>query len=270
MSTFTPSAPESAPSAISLVDFTRAYGDNKVIDKLTLQIEPGELVALVGRSGCGKTTLLRALAGLDDVAGQKVQVPSSRAVVFQDARLLPWRPVWRNVALGLRGSLIRERAQAALREVGLGHRLEAWPLTLSGGEAQRVALARALVREPELLLLDEPFASLDALTRIKMHELVLKLWQVHRPAVVLVTHDVDEAIALAGRVLVLDQGRISAEERIDAGRRHDPAYTQALKSRLLYLLGVVPGAVIPRAEPAVSLPITRDALPLHARMEILP
>jgi sulfonate transport system ATP-binding protein len=238
MAAFDLSSARGARSRIWLRGFTRSYGNDKVIDDLTLAIEPGEFVALVGRSGSGKTTLLRALAGLDDVGGQDVHVPSSRAVVYQDARLLPWRRVWRNVALGLRGASIAERAHAALREVGLGHRLEAWPLTLSGGEAQRVALARALVREPELLLLDEPFAALDALTRIKMHELVLRLWQVHRPAVVLVTHDVDEAILLSSRVLVLDRGRIAAEERIEPGRAQDAAYARATRARLLGLLGV--------------------------------
>ncbi len=196
-------------SPISLRGFTRRYGQNRVIDALTLELQPGEFIALVGRSGSGKTTLLRALAGLDDVQGQDVRVPNSRAVVYQDARLLPWKKVWQNVALGLRGTNIAPRARAALHEVGLEQRADAWPLTLSGGEAQRVALARALVREPELLLLDEPFASLDALTRIKMHELVLNLWHKHRPAVVLVTHDVDEAIAMADRVLVLEGGRIA-------------------------------------------------------------
>lgn len=227
-------------SAISLRRFSRRYGDNQVIRDLTLEIAPGELVALVGRSGCGKTTLLRALAGLDDVRGQEVRVPSSRAVVYQDARLLPWKKVWENVALGLRGPNGAERARAALDEVGLSQRAEAWPLTLSGGEAQRVALARALVREPELLLLDEPFASLDALTRLRMHALVLKLWRAHRPAVVLVTHDVDEAIALADRVLLLEKGQIAVEERIAAARPRDPAYAQTLREALLGHLGVLP------------------------------
>jgi len=250
--------------AITVRGFSRAFGSNTVIDNLSLEIEAGEFVALVGRSGCGKTTLLRALAGLDSVTQNsvtqgEVRVPSSRAVVYQDARLLPWRRVWRNVALGLRGADIEGRVQAALREVGLGHRIEAWPLTLSGGEAQRVALARALVREPELLLLDEPFASLDALTRIKMHELVLRLWRVHRPAVVLVTHDVDEAIALSHRVLLLEGGRIAAEERIDPERAGDPAYTQALRAKLLALLGVTRGAAsdapAPPSEPAAEEPL---------------
>jgi sulfonate transport system ATP-binding protein len=263
-------APDVAPapralSRIWLRGFTRSYGNDKVIDDLTLEIEPGEFVALVGRSGSGKTTLLRALAGLDDVGGQDVRVPSSRAVVYQDARLLPWRRVWRNVALGLRGPSIAERAHAALREVGLGHRLEAWPLTLSGGEAQRVALARALVREPELLLLDEPFASLDALTRIKMHELVSRLWQVHRPAVVLVTHDVDEAIALSSRVLVLDRGRIAAEERIEAARAQDAAYAREVRARLLGLLGVHADA---RAgEPQAPASATDKRLPFEHGVE---
>ncbi|MET0283119.1 MAG: ABC transporter ATP-binding protein [Polyangiales bacterium] len=224
--------------AISLRKFTKRFGENTVIDRLDLEIAPGEFVALVGRSGCGKTTLLRALAGLDEVGDQDVKVPSARAVVFQDARLLPWKRVWQNVTLGLRGANTRERAEAALREVGLGHRLEAWPLTLSGGEAQRVALARALVREPELLLLDEPFAALDALTRIKMHELVVELWRVHKPAVVLVTHDVSEAVALADRILLMETGRIAVEERVDGSRREEPGYQQALRETLLSHLGV--------------------------------
>jgi sulfonate transport system ATP-binding protein len=231
-----------APAAdpvVRLSGFTRRFGANTIIDGLDLEIAEGEFVALLGRSGSGKTTLLRTLAGLDPSDGQAIQIPTSRAVVFQDARLLPWKKVWRNVALGLKGlsGRVRAKAEKALGEVGLDHRLDAWPLTLSGGEAQRVALARALVREPKLLLLDEPFAALDALTRIKMHGLVLALWAAHRPAVLMVTHDVDEAIALADRILVLDQGRIVAQERIEAprGERHDAA--RGLRPRLLSLLG---------------------------------
>lgn len=223
---------------VRLRGFSRAFGANVIIDRLDLDIAPGEFVALLGRSGSGKTTLLRTLAGLDDVGDQTVTVPGSRATVFQDARLLPWKRVWKNVALGLRRGNARLHAENALREVGLGHRMEAWPLTLSGGEAQRTALARALVREPELLLLDEPFAAVDALTRIKMHQLVLALWRKHRPAVMMVTHDVDEAIALADRVLVLDAGRIIAEEVILAPRGERTASVRPLRSRLLGHLGV--------------------------------
>lgn len=221
---------------VSLRGFTRRFGSNTVIDGLDLDIAEGEFVALLGRSGSGKTTLLRTLAGLDGASEGEVRVPNSRAVVFQDARLLPWKPVWQNIMLGLNGRDLRARADVALAEVGLDHRADAWPLTLSGGEAQRAALARALVREPKVLLLDEPFAALDALTRIQMHELVLGLWRRHRPAVLLITHDLDEAIALADRVLVLDGGRIVAEERIasDRPRTLDPT----LRRRLLARLGV--------------------------------
>ncbi|EGD59460.1 ABC transporter related protein [Novosphingobium nitrogenifigens DSM 19370] len=244
---YAPDESPTEPPVVRLRDFTRAFGANTIIDRLDLDIHPGEFVALLGRSGSGKTTLLRTLGGLDDAPGQDVSVPSSRAVVFQDARLLPWKRVWRNVVLGLKGENQRERAHDALREVGLGHRIDAWPLTLSGGEAQRVALARALVREPRLLLLDEPFAALDALTRLKMHGLVLDLWRAHRPAVLMVTHDVDEAIALADRILVLDGGRIAAQERIALPRGERAELTHLLRSKLLGILGgtATSDAVIP-------------------------
>jgi sulfonate transport system ATP-binding protein len=137
-------------------------------------------------------------------------------VVFQEPRLLPWKRVWRNVALGLTGADARTQAMEALAEVGLTDHATAWPLTLSGGEAQRVALARALVRAPDLLLLDEPFGALDALTRLSMHRLVTELWQARRPAVLLVTHDVDEALLLADRVLVLSDHRITTDLDIDS------------------------------------------------------
>lgn len=223
---------------VALRGFTRRFGRNTVIDGLDLEIAEGEFVALLGRSGSGKTTLLRTLAGLDGQSEGEVRVPTSRAVVFQDARLLPWQAVWRNVMLGLGGRDARRRAEKALAEVGLDHRADAWPLTLSGGEAQRAALARALVREPKVLLLDEPFAALDALTRIQMHDLVLGLWRRHRPAVLMITHDIDEAIALADRILVLDGGRIVAEERITDARPRVP--DPALRNRLLARLGVAP------------------------------
>lgn len=236
--TTVPAASAKAEAVVRLRDFTRSFGANTIISGLDLEIAAGEFVVLLGRSGSGKTTLLRTLAGLDEVSGQDVTVPSSRAVVFQDARLLPWKKVWRNVALGLKGGNARAAAEDALQEVGLGHRLDAWPLTLSGGEAQRVALARALVREPQLLLLDEPFAALDALTRLRMHELVLSLWRRHRPAVMMVTHDVDEAIALADRVILLDGGKIVAQERITAARGAERTVLAApLRKRLLDALG---------------------------------
>lgn len=234
-----PIAPAPRPEPVVRIEaFTRRFGDTLVLDGLDLDVAPGEFVALLGRSGSGKTTLLRTLAGLDTARGQHLVVPVSRATVFQDARLLPWKKVWQNVALGLKGADSRYRAERALREVGLDHRLDAWPLTLSGGEAQRVSLARALVREPELLLLDEPFAALDALTRIKMHALVLTLWRKHRPAVLLVTHDVEEAMALADRILVLDRGHIAAEETILMPRGQRAGVVRALRAKLLGHLGL--------------------------------
>jgi len=238
-----------AGPAVRVRNFTRRFGDVTVLEDLNLEIAQGEFVALLGRSGSGKTTLLRTLAGIDAAPGHEVLTPDARAVVFQDARLLPWKRVWRNVALGLKGADIRARAEAALTEVGLDHRLDAWPATLSGGEAQRVSLARGLVHDPGLLLLDEPFAALDALTRLRMHDLVLSLWQRHAPAVLLVTHDVDEAVALADRVLVLDHGRIAAEERITLPRpRANDAAFQEIRGRLLNHLGVDAGHRKPAQE----------------------
>lgn len=219
---------------------TRAFGERRILDDLDLEIAPGEFVALIGRSGSGKSTLLRALAGLDrDLAGE-LAVNGTVAVAFQEPRLLPWKRVWANVCLGLRADDPRSVADAALAEVDLTERAGAWPLTLSGGEAQRASLARALVREPTLLLLDEPFSALDALTRIAMHRLVLRLWAHHGPAVLLVTHDVDEAIALADRVLVLSGGQIGLSCRVEAPRPRDrdqPVLVE-LRNRLLAELGV--------------------------------
>ncbi len=219
--------------AVSVSSLRRTYGSRVVIDNLNLHIVRGEFVALLGESGCGKTTLLRALAGLDPTQGGSIEISGRPAVVFQEHRLLPWDSLWRNVALGLQRPDARDLAASALTEVGLGNRLEDWPRNLSGGQAQRVALARALVQEPRLLLLDEPFAALDALTRIRMHELVKQLVARHQPGVLLVTHDVDEAIALADRILVMRQGAIAVE--IEKTSSTDPA---ALRSRLLSELGV--------------------------------
>ncbi|WP_280447287.1 ABC transporter ATP-binding protein [Nocardia cyriacigeorgica] len=226
---------------------TRGFGDRVVLDALDLDIARGEFVALLGRSGSGKSTLLRALAELDDgVPGSgELSVPAEKAVVFQDSRLLPWTRVLDNVTLGLTGTGAADRGRDALAEVGLAGREKAWPRELSGGEQQRVALARSLVRAPALLLADEPFGALDALTRIRMHVLLRELCAKHTPAVLLVTHDVDEAVSLADRVLVLEAGRIVLDRRIDLEhpRRHsDPAFAR-YREELLGGLGVEPQAV---------------------------
>jgi sulfonate transport system ATP-binding protein len=227
-------------AAVDIEQLTRSYGNRPVIRGLDLRIERGEFVALLGESGCGKTTLLRAIAGLDPVDSGRITIPSRPAVVFQEHRLLPWFTLWRNVALGLPDQQGRKLAERALGEVGLGDRLEEWPRNLSGGQLQRVALARALVQQPHLLLLDEPFVALDALTRIRMQGLVKQLIARHRPGVLLVTHDVDEAIALANRALIMRNGTIVGEYAISPGanarRSHPDAVT--LRETLLDQLGV--------------------------------
>jgi sulfonate transport system ATP-binding protein len=234
-------SPSDARPVVIARDVRKRFGDNVVIDGLDVEINAGEFVALLGRSGSGKSTFLRALGALDGDVDGRLRVPERRAIVFQDPRLLPWQRVLANVTIGLPAShAVIERARAALDEVNLKDKADVWPRTLSGGEAQRVALARALVREPQLLLLDEPFGALDALTRIKMHGLLLDLYRRHTPAVLLVTHDVDEAIVLADRVIVLTDGAISldVDVAIDKPRARDSHEFVALRRRLLAELGV--------------------------------
>ncbi|MEE1801106.1 ABC transporter ATP-binding protein [Streptomyces sp. JV176] len=235
------SAPDlDGAAAVRVEGLTRSFGGRPVIDQLDLTLRPGEFTALLGRSGCGKSTLLRVLAGLDREIEGTVLVPKRRAVAFQAPRLMPWKRVWRNVLLGLDGKPERALAERALAEVGLGHRSGAWPRTLSGGEAQRASLARALVREPDLLLLDEPFGALDALTRLTAQRLVAELWQRRGCAVLLVTHDVEEALLLADRALVMRDGVIAYETPVALDRPRsvgDPGFA-ALRARLLAELGV--------------------------------
>ena len=227
-------------AAVSIRGLSRSFGAQRVLDQLQLDIEAGSFVALLGRSGSGKSTLLRTLAGLDPVTVGTVKLPAERAVVFQEPRLVPWKRVAVNVAMGIRSADRDERTARVLGEVGLTHRAQAWPVTLSGGEAQRAALARALMRDPRLLLLDEPFAALDALTRINMQRMVEQLWVARRPSVLLVTHDVDEALQLADRVLVLADGRIALDEAVTLPRPRQPddARYAGLRRALLNALGV--------------------------------
>jgi sulfonate transport system ATP-binding protein len=224
-------------AAVRIRDLKRVFTLKGVLDGVDLDIAPGEFVALLGRSGSGKSTLLRALAGIDHEAEGtgEIALPRKSAVIFQDARLLPWLRVLDNILLGQPGEA-RLRALRALEEVGLAGRELAWPHELSGGEQQRVALARALVREPALLLADEPFGALDALTRIQMHDLLRRLSERHKPAVLLVTHDIDEALALADRIVMLDGGRISADLQVPG--RADRTLIALQRKRLLQMLGV--------------------------------
>lgn len=221
---------------------SKRYGPRTVLQDTRLNIAPGEFVAIVGRSGCGKSTLLRLVAGLEPVSSGSIWAAGNRVeglndgtrVMFQDARLLPWRRVLDNVTLGLPPER-RKDAEAVLQQVGLGDRLHDWPARLSGGQRQRVALARALVHHPRLLLLDEPLGALDALTRIEMHALIEGLWRRHGFTALLVTHDVQEAVALADRVILIADGAVAFDERIALPRprsRGDAAFA-AVEKRIL-------------------------------------
>jgi len=243
-----PGRNEHAPSArahgidIAVRTLDKRYGALEVLAGIELEIASGEFVAIVGRSGCGKSTLLRLLAGLDRPSGGDIALdggsqrgahPDLR-IMFQDARLLPWKRVLDNAALGLDGGE-RDRAAEVLAQVGLAERAAAWPAVLSGGQRQRVALARALVHEPRLLLLDEPLGALDALTRIEMQSLIESIWTARGFTAVLVTHDVQEAIALADRVILIEHGRIAYDVRVDLPRprrRGTPEFA-ALEGRVL-------------------------------------
>ncbi|EIV9527216.1 aliphatic sulfonates ABC transporter ATP-binding protein [Klebsiella aerogenes] len=203
---------------------SKRYGDNVILNELDLHIPTGQFVAVVGRSGGGKSTLLRLLAGLEKPNGGELlagatplaQIQDDTRMMFQDARLLPWKTVIDNVGLGLKGQW-RDAARQALASVGLEERADEWPAALSGGQKQRVALARALIHRPRLLL-DEPLGALDALTRLEMQELIVSLWQEHGFTVLLVTHDVSEAVAMADRVLLIEEKKIGLDLSVDIPR----------------------------------------------------
>lgn len=225
-----------------------------VLDDVTFHVKPGEFVALLGPSGCGKSTLLRLVAGLEPPAsgkliedGSDIKGPDpSRVVVFQDPTLFPWRTVWENVALGLEAQGIlkseRHRVDEAITLVGLTGFEKAYPHQLSGGMAQRVSLARALVNDPRLLILDEPLGKLDSLTRLSMQTEILSLWQRSGFTTLLVTHDVEEALFLASRVIVFSGRPASIKADISVERpyprhRGDP-YLADLRHQILGLLGL--------------------------------
>ena len=235
-------SPVRGGAAVDARGLAKHYGERRVLDNVDLSIAPGEFVAIVGRSGCGKSTLLRLLAGLETAdAGQITLDGQARGrhqsdirIMFQEARLLPWKRVLDNVALGLEGAGALDRAREALSQVGLADRATDWPAVLSGGQRQRVALARALVHTPRLLLLDEPLGALDALTRIEMHRLIERLWQRHGFTALLVTHDVTEAVALADRVVLIDDHAIALDERVSLARpRSRGVAFDAIEERVL-------------------------------------
>ena len=237
---------------------SKHYGTRQVLRHTELVIAPGEFVAIVGRSGCGKSTLLRLVAGLEPATQGSIRLDAQEVgglhgdtrVMFQDSRLLPWRRVVDNVALGLPAGS-HSAAADVLAQVGLAERLNDWPARLSGGQRQRVSLARALVHSPRLLLLDEPLGALDALTRIEMHQLIEGLWQRNGFTALLVTHDVQEAVALADRVILIEDGRIALDERIALARprqRSDPLFGQ-LEKKILDRVLQQPAHETPANEP---------------------
>jgi sulfonate transport system ATP-binding protein len=246
---------QSDDAAVCIEGITKSYGARTVLRGLNLRIARGEFVALVGRSGCGKSTLLRLIAGLERPDAGEIRFDDGRhagvhpdvRIMFQDSRLLPWRRVLANVSLGL-ARAESNTAREVLAQVGLEDRRNDWPAQLSGGQRQRVALARALVHRPSLLLLDEPLGALDALTRIEMQTLIEDLWRDQRFTGLLVTHDVQEAIALADRVILIEDGQIALDRRVTLARprRRGSAAFAALEENLLrHVLQQ------PAAEPAI-------------------
>ena len=225
-----------------LQGLSKRFGEREVLRNTQLRVEPGQFIAIVGRSGCGKSTLLRLVAGLETASAGHIRIndkllnglSDDTRIMFQDARLLPWKRVVDNVALGLPPER-RGDALKVLAQVGLADRANDWPARLSGGQRQRVSLARALVHNPRLLLLDEPLGALDALTRIEMHRLIEDLWRASGFTALLVTHDVQEAVALADRVILIEDGRIALDEVINLPRprSHGDAAFAALEKRIL-------------------------------------
>ncbi|MCY1286088.1 Aliphatic sulfonates import ATP-binding protein SsuB [compost metagenome] len=247
---------------LALEGVVKRFGEREVLRGIDLHIPAGQFVAIVGRSGCGKSTLLRLLAGLDQPSGGALlagPAPLEAAreetrLMFQDSRLLPWKRVIDNVGLGLSGDW-RGQALQALEEVGLADRAHEWPAALSGGQKQRVALARALIHRPRLLLLDEPLGALDALTRIEMQQLIERLWRQHGFTVLLVTHDVSEAVATADRVILIEDGEIGLDLLVDLARPRSrgSARLAALEAEVLDRVLAQPAATA-EPEPVQPLP----------------
>jgi sulfonate transport system ATP-binding protein len=220
-------SPLSRGLPLNIRGLRKSFGDNEVLRGIDLHIPAGQFVAIVGKSGCGKSTLLRLIAGLETIDagsvsfGEETQ-PEDIRVMFQEPRLLPWARVLSNVEVGLgreRASTdAHPRAEHALTEVGLADKRDQWPSVLSGGQKQRVALARALVSNPRVLAFDEPLGALDALTRISMQRLLERVWRDQGFTAILVTHDVSEAVALADRVLVIEDGRIAQDVTVNVPR----------------------------------------------------
>ncbi|MBW4456503.1 MAG: ATP-binding cassette domain-containing protein [Nostoc indistinguendum CM1-VF10] len=252
---------------VKVMGLTKTYGNNQVLQSLDLEIAPGEFIAIVGRSGGGKSTLLRMIAGFESpsdggvlINGEPLRGRNRNArTMFQNARLLPWDNVLRNVGLGLNKKDWQQKAEKALEQVGLKERAKDWPSVLSGGQKQRVALARALVREPRLLMLDEPLGALDAMTRIEMQRLIEKIWQEQKFSAFLITHDVDEAVTLADRIILIEDGRVTMDHRISLPRprkRKDPEFLTLAEEILERVMGDEAGLINGETEKVQQLAST--------------
>lgn len=250
---------------LKVMGLRKTYGRSQVLQGMDLEIASGEFVAVVGRSGCGKSTLLRLIAGLERPSDGGILLDGeplrgrnrSARIMFQDARLLPWKPVLENVGLGLKKQDWRQKAEKTLQQVGLAERSKEWPAILSGGQRQRVALARALVRQPRLLLLDEPLGALDALTRIEMQRLIENIWQEQKFSAFLITHDVEEAVTLADRIVLIEAGRVTMDTPVSLPRprkRNNQKFLSFAEEVLERVMGeqadLINGAEAEVAEPA--------------------
>ncbi|WP_029356726.1 ATP-binding cassette domain-containing protein [Bosea sp. 117] len=243
-SSFVPASAATHGLGVAFERLGRQFGDKRVLERVDLAIPAGQFVAVIGKSGCGKSTLLRLIAGLDRPTAGRILFEGPHdgeaiRIMFQEPRLLPWERVLANVEVGLpalvTGEARHQRARAMLAEVGLADRAGEWPAVLSGGQKQRVALARALASGPRLLALDEPLGALDALTRIEMQGLVERIWLDQRFTAILVTHDVSEALALADRVILIDEGHVALDLDVPLPRprRRGSAELAELEGRIL-------------------------------------
>ncbi|UQD52006.1 aliphatic sulfonate ABC transporter ATP-binding protein [Bacillus methanolicus] len=233
---------------LELSGIYKSFGIHHVLQNINLKVYKGEFIAIVGKSGCGKSTLLRLIAGLEPPSGGNIFINGKQLkgrnqfakIMFQEGRLLPWKKIRQNVGLGLKADW-QKQVEKILEQVGLADRADDWPSVLSGGQRQRVALARALVHEPDILLLDEPLGALDALTRIEMHQLIEDLWKEKQFTAILVTHDVEEAVAFANRVILIENGKIEMNLPIKLPyprQRDHPIFTSTVNQIRNRILGI--------------------------------
>src|SRR5690625_2621830 len=233
--------------SLELKNVSRTFSGKTVVQNISISVKPGEIIGLLGTSGCGKSTVLRAISGLDDgydgeidINGKKTkEVHDETGFIFQEPRLLPWLTVIENIIFGLKGKKKEnlERAEQYLANVGLDDCGDLYPRQLSGGMAQRVAIARALVTSPEILLLDEPFSALDAFTKMQLQDLLLDIWNMYQSTLVLVTHDIDEAIYLCDRIIILrgEPGEITHEMSINDAHPRERGSERAAKLKTTIL-----------------------------------